>query len=144
VGERLPFATNSFDAVLCLETIEHVHGPAQLGAEIMRILKPGGVCMLTTPPRLRYLVKGDPHYGVRGLLLLPDALQPIVARRAAGVTLYDVVHIFWTTRGILQHFPGARAFNVMWNQPKPFRSKAQNALWWAFRYWLWDRIVFRK
>lgn len=143
-GEQLPFADASFDAVLCLETIEHVRVPVDLGSEIMRVLKPGGLCMITTPPRLRYLFKPDPHFGVRGLLLLPDRLQPWLAKRVAAVTVYDVEHIFWTVDEITRAFPDVDDRQVYWNLPRPFRSKFMNDLWWRYRFWLWDRIVLRR
>src|SRR5436305_2016662 len=50
-GEALPFRVEAFNSVLCLETIEHVSRPALLGAGIFRVLRPGGLCLLTPPPR---------------------------------------------------------------------------------------------
>lgn len=41
-GERLPLASDSFDAILCLETIEHVPNAKAMCVEIMRVLRPGG------------------------------------------------------------------------------------------------------
>lgn len=46
---QLPFDTDSFDAVVSIETIEHVYAPRPFVANIHRLLKPGGVCLLTTP-----------------------------------------------------------------------------------------------
>ncbi|HEY0155863.1 MAG TPA: class I SAM-dependent methyltransferase [Thermoanaerobaculia bacterium] len=142
--DKLPFESNSFDAVVSLETFEHVRTPLQLGTEIMRVMKPGAICMVTTPARLRWLFKPDPHYHVRGLLLLPDALQPYVARWRAGVTLYDVVHTYWTLGGLVSEFPGAQVQEVMWAAPRPYRSRFMNALWWQMRNQLWERVVLRK
>jgi 2-polyprenyl-6-hydroxyphenyl methylase/3-demethylubiquinone-9 3-methyltransferase len=45
----LPFATGSFDAVVCSEVIEHTPRPARAFAELCRVLRPGGVLALTTP-----------------------------------------------------------------------------------------------
>lgn len=45
----LPFADQSFDAVLFFETIEHFPEPARLVNEISRVLRPGGIMVLTTP-----------------------------------------------------------------------------------------------
>jgi SAM-dependent methyltransferase len=47
--EDLPFATASFDLAVCLEGIEHVEGQARLLREFARVLKPGGVLVLSTP-----------------------------------------------------------------------------------------------
>jgi len=143
-GEALPYEDASFDAVLCLETIEHVHRPKELGAEIMRIVRPGGFCMVTTPSRLRHLFQPDPHYGVRGLLLLPDALQPIAARVAAGIRDYDVVHIFWSVGEIAACFPNLAHVETMWDHPRPFTTAWKNRLWERQRHRLWDRIVLWK
>lgn len=46
----LPLCTEGFDFVFCASLIEHVAQPAQLLAEIERVLKPGGVCYLSFPP----------------------------------------------------------------------------------------------
>ena len=46
---QLPFATRSFDTLLCNEVLEHVSEPARLFAEAARVLRPGGVLLLTTP-----------------------------------------------------------------------------------------------
>ena len=48
---RLPFADGSFDVVVSFETIEHVAGPELLLQEIVRVLKPGGVCICSSPNR---------------------------------------------------------------------------------------------
>ncbi len=50
-GEPLPFADGSFDAITCLEVIEHVADERQTFRELARVLRPGGILILTTPPR---------------------------------------------------------------------------------------------
>ncbi len=45
----LPFLDNSFDYVACVEGIEHIENPYQLTREFARILRPGGVLVLSTP-----------------------------------------------------------------------------------------------
>ncbi|MCS6800716.1 MAG: class I SAM-dependent methyltransferase [Chloroflexota bacterium] len=52
-AEQLAFADGSFDGVISVEVIEHVAHPERYLAEIRRVLKPGGVVVLTTPNRLR-------------------------------------------------------------------------------------------
>jgi 2-polyprenyl-3-methyl-5-hydroxy-6-metoxy-1,4-benzoquinol methylase len=46
---KQPFEENSFDCILFFETIEHVQNPAEFFKEFHRILKPGGVLILSTP-----------------------------------------------------------------------------------------------
>ncbi|HLA36637.1 MAG TPA: class I SAM-dependent methyltransferase [Rhodocyclaceae bacterium] len=45
----IPEPDGSFDAVLCSEVLEHVPDPLQALAEFSRLLKPGGVLILTAP-----------------------------------------------------------------------------------------------
>ena len=46
---RLPFAAGAFDAVVSCEIIEHLDAPEFLISEIHRVLRPGGIALLTTP-----------------------------------------------------------------------------------------------
>lgn len=70
-SDRLPFDDGMFDAVVCMEVIEHLHDQLQLWREIARIVKPGGRAIVTTPnilnanSRLRYLFTGTmPLYDI--------------------------------------------------------------------------------
>jgi len=45
----LPFADRCFDAVTCLEVLEHVAEPELVLGEIGRVLKPGGRAWVSTP-----------------------------------------------------------------------------------------------
>lgn len=47
--EKTPFESDFFDVVVCCETIEHVSNEITILNEIFRILKPGGVTIVTTP-----------------------------------------------------------------------------------------------
>lgn len=42
IGENIPFASGSFDTVVCTFTLCSVEDPAQVMSEMRRILKPGG------------------------------------------------------------------------------------------------------
>ena len=41
-------SNNTFDIVLCTEVLEHLHTPHKALAEFLRILKPGGILLLST------------------------------------------------------------------------------------------------
>lgn len=71
IGEQLPFATASFDAVACLEVLEHVGDPQALLREIRRVVKPEGRCVLTVINRWAPF---DPHYHLWGINFLPRRL----------------------------------------------------------------------
>jgi SAM-dependent methyltransferase len=47
-----PLPNDIFDCVLSLETLEHVPDPVLFIKEVKRVLKPGGICVLSTPPAL--------------------------------------------------------------------------------------------
>lgn len=63
-GGRLPFGDASFDAVICMEVVEHVPDQLHLFGEMARVVKPGGRAIVTTPnvlnvnSRIRYLLNG--------------------------------------------------------------------------------------
>lgn len=46
----LPFSDGSFDAALMIDTIEHAVEPRRALLDIRRILRPGGIAILFTPP----------------------------------------------------------------------------------------------
>jgi SAM-dependent methyltransferase len=64
--DALPFDEASFDLVTCSEVVEHLENYHQLLRAAGRVLKPGGLLILTTPnvlnmqSRLRYLISGFP------------------------------------------------------------------------------------
>ncbi|MDO8555668.1 MAG: class I SAM-dependent methyltransferase [Nanoarchaeota archaeon] len=58
-AQKLPFANNSFDTVFSSQTLEHIPYPQKVIDEIHRVLKPGGVCILTT--HMANPLHGMPH-----------------------------------------------------------------------------------
>ncbi len=46
-AERLPFANDTFDVVTCLEALEFMEQPEAAMAECVRVLRPGGLLLLT-------------------------------------------------------------------------------------------------
>jgi ubiquinone/menaquinone biosynthesis C-methylase UbiE len=48
-AEKLPFPDSTFDATIATAIIEHLPHPDRFVDEMRRVLKPGGVCIVTTP-----------------------------------------------------------------------------------------------
>lgn len=55
----LPFADESFDAIIAIEVFEHLRDPYLAAAEINRVLRPNGVALISVPFMFR--VHGDPY-----------------------------------------------------------------------------------
>lgn len=54
---RVPLADGVADAVVAVETIEHVENPRAFFRELVRLCKPGGIVTVTTPNQLSLLSK---------------------------------------------------------------------------------------
>jgi SAM-dependent methyltransferase len=48
-GEHLPFASDSFDLIFCTQVLGYIRRPEQVIEEIHRVLKPGGMLLLSAP-----------------------------------------------------------------------------------------------
>jgi SAM-dependent methyltransferase len=48
-AQQLPFAANQFDAIVTLDTIEHVPDDSTALKEIARVLKPGAIVLMNVP-----------------------------------------------------------------------------------------------
>jgi SAM-dependent methyltransferase len=50
----LPFARDTFDSVVSVQSIEHVPDPERVLAEVVRVLRPAGRAIFVTPNRLTF------------------------------------------------------------------------------------------
>ena len=48
VSENLPFANETFDVIVCTQVLEHVNDPKRVIVEMHRVLKGGGLIILST------------------------------------------------------------------------------------------------
>jgi 2-polyprenyl-3-methyl-5-hydroxy-6-metoxy-1,4-benzoquinol methylase len=78
-GERLPYPDAAFDAVVCLDVLEHVADAKGVLREMWRVLCPGGVALTTVPNRRAFR---DPHYHLPLINWLPQPLAEAAIRRA--------------------------------------------------------------
>ncbi|HET9495002.1 MAG TPA: class I SAM-dependent methyltransferase [Chloroflexia bacterium] len=89
-GEDLPYPDEAFDAIACLDVLEHVGDVEAVLMEMYRVLAPGGVVLTTVPNRRAFR---DPHYHLPGInwLLAPLAERIIehAGRSKSGGPLQD-------------------------------------------------------
>jgi SAM-dependent methyltransferase len=93
VGERLPFADNSYDLILSNEVLEHVEDDRAGAAEMVRVARPGGRIVIFAPNRW-YPVeqhgiywRGKYHFGNKPLVnYLPNALRNRLAPHVRAYT----------------------------------------------------------
>lgn len=144
--ERLPFADRTFDVVMGLELVEHIESVDAFAAEVARVLRPGGICIISTPPRLRSLVQGEPHYGIRGLTTLPLPCQRAVATRWFGRGYpYPITRQYTSASKVIRPFAsrGLRGFAVLRGRLARCLVGSPWMLWLA-RELFWSFVVVTK
>jgi SAM-dependent methyltransferase len=130
--ESIPLPAASADIVAALETIEHLENPRAFCRELVRVLKPGGWLVLSTPNQLSVLsilcliVKGrfvafqDGSYPVHRTALLPVDLVRIAGE--CGLSEIELGFSFagripltgaHYPRTLSEMFPQALSDNVM-------------------------------
>ena len=103
-GERLPFASASFDLVLSHEVLEHVQDDRSSAEEILRVLKSGGRAVLFVPNR-GYPFEthgvywaGKYHFGNK--LFVNYLLRSVRDRLAPHVRVYTGMDLERLLRGL--------------------------------------------
>jgi SAM-dependent methyltransferase len=104
----IPFASGRFDLVLCTQVLEHVPKPVELLCEVHRVLKPGGVVVLTAPQTNP--LHEEPHdyhrFTCHGLQwLAQDAGFTAIETRPLGGAIATVGQMFIWHLSWLARFP---------------------------------------
>jgi SAM-dependent methyltransferase len=100
----LPFASESFDLLLCDHTFEHVRFPGAVAAELGRVLKRGGWICARTPNRWGYIAIGARLVPNRFHKTALRVVQPF--RQPCDV--FPTVYKLNTLPAINRHFPSER------------------------------------
>lgn len=85
----LPYAAESFDAIITDSVLEHLDDPDAAISEFARVLRPGGLLALTVPNRIRpdgwdlYVSRFPVPY--RNASFTPSAVRRLCARHGFGV-----------------------------------------------------------
>ena len=84
----LPFADASFDAVVSFETIEHIAAQDIFLDEVRRVLRPGGLVILSCPNKVEYTDKRGTTNEFHVRELYRDQLAALIAPRFAHAAWY--------------------------------------------------------
>ena len=124
---RVPLADGSADAVIAVETIEHLENPRAFARELVRLVRPGGWVVVTTPNQqsilslLSLAVKGryvsfqDVHYPAHLTALLEVDLRRIATE--CGLVEVDV-----------EYSEHGRIVATPWHYPKALSRAFPRAL----------------
>lgn len=98
ISVKIPFKNNSFDLVLSSESIEHVLNPDTFLKEIYRVLKPGGIILITTPNLSSWLNRMIGLIGLYPLFLEASTEAKVGYGRFIkffyGLQLVGHIHVF--------------------------------------------------
>lgn len=86
-----PLPNESADVVMCSEIIEHLDHPEEMLQEAHRLLKPGGILVITTPHRLGEIFMSQFHVHEYE----PTELKSLVEKTFDQVSVLESHHIFW-------------------------------------------------
>jgi SAM-dependent methyltransferase len=108
---RLPFAPETCDTVLCNEVLEHVPEPVQLMIEAARVLKHGGLLILTTP--MTWGLHEEPYDYYR---YTPYGLKYLAEHAGLQVEKIDPTSGLWGTVGqrISSHVYHSHGWHAFW------------------------------
>lgn len=111
-AHALPFADASFERILCTEVLEHLVDPPKAIAEMRRVLKPGGILVLTT--RFVFPLHDAPHDYWRftryGLEYLFRDWEIVELRPEAGSV--ETLAILMQRLGLQAQFRGGRLMKL--------------------------------
>ncbi len=119
---RLPFASESFDKLICAEVMEHVHDYRAAARELARVIKPDGIAAITIPTATSehlYLRLGDDYFETPGghiRIFQPRELARALAEAGfatVGAGFAHALHTpYWVLRSIAG-LPGADASAIV-------------------------------
>jgi 2-polyprenyl-3-methyl-5-hydroxy-6-metoxy-1,4-benzoquinol methylase len=114
---ELPAADASFDVVVCFETIEHVEDGARALAEFRRVLRPGGVLVVSSPNPDAYLAGNEHHV---------HEFRPLELVAAVGEHFTEVVS-YRQRAWLASMIEAGEGLEADASRPEVFRASASEA-----------------
>jgi len=91
-GSHIPFDDNHFDAACMFQVIEHIVEDVAILREVRRVLKPGGILILTTPNRVMRVPYGEMPWNIEHIReYYPEELTAIC--KQAGFSKVEMLGI---------------------------------------------------
>ena len=141
---NLPFPAACFDRVICSEVLEHVNDPGQALAELVRVLKPGGLAALSVPTPFSewaYWFASDDYFNTPGghvRIFTPRGLARLVSAHGMRVVDLSFEHAFhtlyWWVRSVFglhnEQHPAIRHFRkvLTYAMFSPMLTRAERML----------------
>ncbi len=146
----LSFPDNTFNLLVSVEVIEHVGDPVRMVQEIARVLKPGGIAVLTFPSKdfpftydpvnrlnrgEKCIPQGAYAFGHAYLIAPADFRQwlqsnglTILQEQNLSGYLVGLLEMYWT--GWVQRLLKANASNISGQEPKKVKLRPTNKAPW--------------
>ncbi|MBN2388071.1 MAG: class I SAM-dependent methyltransferase [Anaerolineales bacterium] len=98
-AEQLPFPERSFDRIILMDTLHHVHDQARTAGELWRLLRPGGRIVIIEPDIHQFGVKlvalAEKLLLMRSHFLAGDQIAALFGHRGASVLIEIENHSVW-------------------------------------------------
>lgn len=139
MNRRLPFDDGAFDAAVCMEGIEHLIDPVNLVTELIRVVRPGGTIVLSTPnvlnfySRLQFLFTGTFYQ-----------FNPATLRDLPPDTKEDRFHVSPMPYQRLRYLADYCGADVIDVRADRFKKKWLMPVYWLLQGlgWPWRRSLF--
>jgi len=137
-SEKLPYPDASFDVVTATEVVEHLENHRDVLRDLHRVLKPGGVCILSTPnilnlnSRLRFLWFG--YWNLFGPLPVKHS-----ALYSTGGHINPISYFYLAHSLLDAGFTGVR-----WRVDKFQRSAMPKLFFWYVPVKIFGALAWRK
>src|SRR3954467_912781 len=86
-AHSIPLADDAVDVVVSFETLEHLDDPAGFLVEVRRVLRPGGLLVISTPDRQVYSAPGSDANPYHRLEYTPEEFSAELGRHFAHLSL---------------------------------------------------------